>query len=144
MSRRTTLTITVALGLALAGGAGTIRPATAATSGEAISTIRAIDPDQNLVVLSDGLHLVVADPATLDALHEGEVIQVQYTEQAGQYVIDRIAQVDREPSPYDQMKVGEGQSTGARPIKRGSDTFSASPTTSDPSAYDGAPEPEAP
>jgi hypothetical protein len=145
MKRRTTLTITMALGLALAGGVGTARAATA-TSGQDISTIRAIDPDERVVVLSDGMHLLVSDPAMLEALHEGEIVRVQYTQDSGRYVIHRIEPVDREPSPYDQMKVGEGESTGARtqPSVVTDGTYYPSPSATTNGDFGGAPEPEAP
>ncbi|HEU5194954.1 MAG TPA: DUF1344 domain-containing protein [Methylomirabilota bacterium] len=142
MSRRTTLTFTLAFGLALLGGGAAT--AAADSYGEAISTIREIDPDQHVVVLSDGLHLVASDPAALSDFHEGEVVRVRYTEQGGQYVMDRIEQVDQAPSLYDRMHVGEGQSTGARPMMRGGSTFSTSPSDRHDGDYGGAPEPEAP
>ena len=63
MSKRTTLTITIALALTVVG-VGTAQAAGGATSGETISTIRAIDPDQNLVVLTDGSHLVEGKTVT--------------------------------------------------------------------------------
>jgi hypothetical protein len=145
MKRRTTLTITMALGLALAGGVGTARAASA-TTGQAVSTIRAVDPEQGMVVLNDGTHLVVSDPAVLAALHEGEIVRVQYTQDAGRYVVNRVEQVDREPSPYDQMHVGEGETTGARtaPSIVTDGTYSASPSSRTEADYGGGPEPQAP
>jgi len=135
MNTRTTLTITMALGLALGGNAGSARAAAGATRGEDISTVQAINPEQHLVVLADGLQLVATDPSVLAALHEGEIVKVAFKEEGGRLVIDRVEQVDREPSPYDQMKVGEGNSTGARPIKPGSGTFHAGPPSSGEGAF---------
>ncbi len=146
MSTRTTLTITIALGLALLGGAGAARAAEDGTAGEAISTIRSIDPEQHRLVLTDGLELLATDTSVLDTLHEGEIVRVAFTQEGGRLVIDRIEQIDREPSPYDQMHVGEGETTGARAIKRGSDTFQASPPSAGDAAdaYDGSRGAEAP
>jgi len=126
MSRRTTLTITMALGLALVAGVGTVRAAD--TRGEAISTIRYLDFDQHLIVLNDGTELLATDPAVLDNVHAGEMVKVRFTQEGGRYVIDSIeparaaeapaaSPAIREPSPYDQMHVGEGETTGALPIK---------------------------
>ena len=147
MSKRTTLTITIALALTVVG-VGTAQAAGGATSGETISTIRAIDPDQNLVVLTDGSHLVVTDPGFLADLHEGEIVKVQYTQEGDRYRIDSIEAVDREPSPYDQMHVGEGESTGALPIKRpagkGDQPLSASPSEDGDGPYRDTRAPEAP
>jgi len=135
MSTRTTLTITMALGLALVGSAATARAADDGTKGEDISTIRTINPEQHLVVLSDGLQLLATDSSVLATLHEGEMVKVVFTQEGGRLVIDRVDEVDREPSPYDQMKVGEGNSTGARPIKPGSGTFHAGPPSSGEGAF---------
>ena len=126
MSRRTTLTITIALGLALAGGAGAARAADEATTGEAISTVQEIDAAQHVLVLTGGLHLVATDPTVLATLYKGEPVRVSYTEEGGRLFIDRVEEV-AQPSFYDQMHVGEGQTTGAHPIKPGGDTFQASP-----------------
>ena len=122
MTRRTTLTIAMALGLAL-GGVGTARAASA-TSGEAISTIREIDPGERVVVLADGMHLLATDPAVLAALHEGEIVRVQYTQDAGHYFIDRIEQVSMQPG--------------------NDNTFDASPPSTTTGAYDSTQEPQAP
>jgi len=148
MSRRTTLTITMALAVALVGGAGAARAADEATTGEAISTVQEIDAEQHLLVLTGGLHLLATDPSVLAQLYKGETVKVAFTEEGGRLFIDRVEAMDQ-PSLYDQMHVGEGETTGARPIQHpagpGSETFSASPRTAgDPGAYDGAPEPEAP
>jgi len=126
MNTRTTLTITMALGLALGGNAGSARAAAGATRGEDISTVQAINPEQHLVVLADGLQLVATDPSVLAALHEGEIVKVAYTQEGSRLVIDRVEQVDREPSPYDQMHPGAGNETGAHTMKPGGNTFQPS------------------
>ncbi len=136
MNRRTMLTITIALGLVLMGSAGTARAADDGTAGEAISTIRSIDPEQHLVVLTDGLQLLATDASMLAELHAGEIVKVAFTQEGGRLFIDRIEALDSEPSLYDQMHVGEGQTTGAHPIKPGSDTFQASPPTAVEGGYD--------
>src|SRR5437762_3594505 len=122
MNTRTTLTITMALGLALGGNAASARAAAGATRGEDISTVQAINLEQHLVVLADGLQLVATDSSVLAALHEGEIVKVAFTQEGGRLVIDRVQQVDREPSPYDQMKVGEGETTGEIGRASGRDT----------------------
>ena len=136
MNRRTMLTITIALGVALMGSAGRARAAADGTAGEAISTIRSIDPEEHLVILTDGLKLVATDASVLDALHEGEIVKVAFTQEGGRLFIDRIEAIDSEPSLYDQMHVGEGQTTGAHPIKPGGDTFQASPPSPVEGGYD--------
>jgi len=156
MSRRTTFMVTIALGLALAGRAGAARAADTSTTIEAISTVQAVDAEQHVLVLVDGLHLRATDPALLGALHEGDIVRVVFTQEDNTLFLDRVETLDRAPSPYDQMHVGEGQSTGAKaPIGRrlivpGDNGVSASPAirTGDvpdaPDAFDGAREPEAP
>ena len=126
MSRRTTLTVTLALGLALVGGVGAARAADG-TRGEAMTTIRSIDPDQHLVVLDDGTQLLATDPAVFDRVHEGDVVKVRFSEEGGRYVIDSIEPAPtaapaaspalRAPSPYDQMHTGEGLTSGPQPSK---------------------------
>lgn len=131
MSSRTTLTITMVFGLTLIGGA-TAAHAAGPAKGQAISRIRAIDPGQQMVVLNDGLHVTVTDPAVLAAVHEGEIVQVAYTQEGDRLVANKIQEVEREPSPYDQMKVGEGESTGPKvvitPPGVASDTYSSGTT----------------
>lgn len=153
MSRRTTFMVTIELGLALAGGAGAARAANTSTTIEAISTVQAVDAEQHVLVLADGLHLMATDPALLGALHEGDIVRVVFTQEDNTLFLDRVETLDREPSPYDQMHVGEGETTGARsPIGRrvvvpGDGGPSASPAIGveeAPDAFDGAREPEAP
>ena len=128
MSRRTTLTITMVLGLTLIGGATAAHAADAA-KGVATSRVRAVDPARQMVVLNDGLSLTTTDPAVLAAVREGEIVQVAYTQEGDRLIISKIQEVEREPSPYDQMKVGEGESTGAKAVITPpgvvSDTYSA-------------------
>jgi len=131
MSRRTTVTITIALGLTLLGGPAAALAAGEPTSTEAISTVREVDPERHLLVLSSGLNLVATDPAVLEALHAGDIVRVVFTDEGGRLFIDSIEALDREPSPYDQMHVGEGESTGAHsPIghRTPGEGFSASPS----------------
>ena len=115
MSSRTTLTVTMVFGLTLIGGA-TAAHAGDLAKGEDISRVRAVDPGQQMVVLNDGLHLTVTDPAVLAAVHEGEIVQVSYTQEGDRLVANKIQEVEREPSPYDQMKLGEGESAGPKAI----------------------------
>jgi hypothetical protein len=129
MSRRTTLTITLALGLALAGGAGAARAADEDYTGQEISTIRSLDPTQHIVVLSDGTELLVTDPNLFAGLHEGELVKIDFTHEGGRTFVNSIVPAGspadppsaspgvREPSPYDEMHVGEGQVTGAHTLK---------------------------
>ena len=59
MSRHRTSTLTFALGLALVGGVPTARAADNTTV-EAITTVRTLDPDQHLIVLSNGTRLLAS------------------------------------------------------------------------------------
>ena len=115
MSSRTTLTMTMVLGLTLIGGA-TAAYAADTVKGVDTSRVRAVDRARQMVVLNDGLRLTATDPAVLAAVREGEIVQVAYTQEGDRLVINKIQQVEREPSPYDQMKVGEGESTGPKAV----------------------------
>jgi len=126
MNRRTTLTITIALGLALAGGVGTARASGGDSSGEEIGTIQSLDPVAHLVVLTDGTEFLVTDPAVLSNLHEGDLVKVDFTQEGGRYFVDRIEPADggnapaaspamRGPRPDVPMRLGEDQPISAQP-----------------------------
>ena len=93
--RRTTLTITLALGLALvAGGAGTARAADDDYTGQEIGTISSLDPEQHIMVLSNGTQLLVTDPDVFARLHEGELVKIDFTHEGGRTFVNSIVPAD--------------------------------------------------
>jgi len=99
-----TLTLTIALGLALVAGVARADGPGGGYGGQDIGAISYINRAQNLVVLTDGAEFRATDSRMLDNLKEGDLVKVDFTNDGSRSVINSIGPADVDGS------------TGASPI----------------------------
>ena len=99
MRRHGTLMLATTLGLALVAGVARADGPGSAYGGEEIGTIRYINRAQNLVVLSDGNEFRATDARMLRDLQEGQLVKVDFTQDADRSIINSIEPADADSSP---------------------------------------------
>jgi len=89
-----TLTLTIALGLALVAGVARADGPGGGYGGQDIGAISYINRAQNLVVLTDGAEFRATDSRMLDNLKEGDLVKVDFTNDGSRSVINSIGPAD--------------------------------------------------
>jgi len=97
MDTRSTLTVTLALGLTLVAGAA--RAGEFSYGGEEIGTISYIDRALNLVVLTDGAEFRAPDPRMILNLQEGQRVKVDFMHDNDRSIINSIEPAGDDDSP---------------------------------------------
>jgi Cu/Ag efflux protein CusF len=80
----TSITLALLAPTAWAGGP------TAASPGRVEGTIQSVDPAQQRIVLADGTELTVASPALLEQIEPGQKVNVQFVDEYGQKMVQRL------------------------------------------------------
>ena len=103
------LTLTLALGLTLVGGAAFADGDEGGYSGEDIGTVSFIDRPLSLIILSDGAEFRAPDPAMLNNLKEGDLVKVDFMNNGERAYINSIAPAtaDDVPGASPASEVGE-------------------------------------
>jgi hypothetical protein len=90
METRSTLTLSLALGLTLVAGAARADGPSAGYGAEEIGTVRYINRTQGLVVLTDGAEFRAPDPRMLSDIAEGELVKVDFTNDGERSILNFI------------------------------------------------------
>lgn len=107
MHRFQVLLAVVLLGLVVSAAPALADGPSAGSSGIKVAPVSFIDPELNILQLSDGTELKVYDPRMLADLRIGEWVKVDYVSDGERTVLNSIA-----PAPADQIPASAARQRG--------------------------------
>jgi len=88
--KRILVTFVTSITLALLAPTAWADGPTAASPGSVEGTVQSVDPAQQRIVLADGTELTVASPALLEQIEPGQKVNVQFVDEYGQKMVQRL------------------------------------------------------